>query len=132
MDWLGDGESVNEDGKGEVAVPALSPIGAADKEVENEDDDQNAGGTEESESGDLIGKDFATAVSVPADQQSVVQMEASMNVSNQLSQLINSLPVANKFSSEGCDDLNRKPSSPKKAKVGPPPKTKKTVPTESG
>ncbi len=48
-----------------------------------------------------------------------------MNVSNRLTRLIDSLPVTKEYNSEGCNDLNRKPhSSSKKAKVGPPPKTK--------
>ena len=37
-------------------------------------------------------------------------------------------PNTNKFNSEGCDDLNRKPpSSSKKSKVGPPPKSKNST-----
>ena len=74
------------------------------------------GGTEGSESG------------TQTDQQSVVQMVASMNVSNRLTRLIDSLPVTNEFNYEGCDDLNRKPPlSSKKAKVGPPPKIKNST-----
>ena len=83
MDWLGDDKSVNGDGEVEGVVPALPPINGADEEVEiNEDENQNGGGTEGSESG------------TQTDQQSVVQMVASMNVSNRLTGLIDSLPMS--------------------------------------
>ena len=62
------------------------------------------------------------------DQQSVIQPVASTNVSNRLTRLSNYSPNTNKFNSEGCSDLNRKlPSSSKKVKVGPPPKSKNST-----